>query len=140
MDNVISEYQKWKKQGEQLRLQARQAMESRFQELLAEAAQIAVEYHRDFGSVLKPAGNITAFKYKSPGKKATKKGGKAPSASAPAPSVPVAVNPKVAGLQKQRAQVVKKLEAAKAAGKATKNLDDRLYEIDDELRLAVEAS
>ena len=138
MDNVISEYQKWKKQGEQLRLQARQAMESRFHELLAEAAQIALEYHRDFGAALKPAGNITAFKYKVPGKKAAKKGGKGPVAVS-APAAPAAVNPKVAGLQKQRAQVMKKLEAAKAAGKPTKNLDDRLYEIDDEIRLAAEA-
>ena len=52
MDNVISEYQKWKKQGEQLRTQARQAMEARFHELLSEAMQIAQEYHRDFGAPL----------------------------------------------------------------------------------------
>jgi hypothetical protein len=139
MDNVISEYQKWKKQGEQLRTQAKQAMESRFHELLAEAAQIALEYHRDFGVALRPAGNITAFRYKASGKKA-KKGGKPGAAvTAPAPAVAAPVNPKVAALQKQRAQVQKKLEAAKAAGKPTKNLDDRLYEIEDELRLAVEA-
>ena len=31
-----------------------------------------------------------------------------------------------------------KLEVAKAAGKATKNLDDKIYEIEDELRLAGE--
>ena len=36
MNNVISEYQKWKQQGEDLRVQAKQAMESRFRELLAD--------------------------------------------------------------------------------------------------------
>ena len=34
----ISEYQKWKQQGESLRAQAKQAMEGRFRDLLTEAA------------------------------------------------------------------------------------------------------
>ena len=50
MNNVISEYQKWKQQGEDLRVQAKQAMESRFRELFAEAVQIAEEYRSDFGA------------------------------------------------------------------------------------------
>ena len=48
MADVISEYQKWKQQGDDLRLKAKQAMESRFRELLSEAAQIAEEYRADF--------------------------------------------------------------------------------------------
>ena len=40
MTNVIDEYQKWKQQGEDLRVQAKQAMESRFRELLAEALKL----------------------------------------------------------------------------------------------------
>ena len=44
MSDVINEYQKWKQQGEDLRVQARHAMEARFRELLTEAAQIAEEY------------------------------------------------------------------------------------------------
>jgi hypothetical protein len=136
MDNVITEYQKWKKQGEQLRTQAKQAMEARFHELLAEAAQIAQEYHRDFGAALKPPANITAFRYKKP---ADRKGKKAAKPSAATPAAPPSVNPKVVALHKQRTQIQKKLEAAKAAGKPTKNLEDRLYEVEDELRLAGEA-
>jgi len=136
MDNVISEYQKWKQQGESLRVQARQAMENRFRDLLLEAAQIGQEYHRDFGASLKPPATITAFRYKA-GLKAKAKPAaakKAPAGQAAAPSP--APNQKVAGLLKQKAGVQKKLEAAKAAGKQTRNLDDRLYEIEDELRLA----
>ena len=45
-----------------------------------------------------------------------------------------------AELQKRRAQIQKKLEAAKAAGKPTKNIEDALYEIDDELRLTGNAA
>ncbi len=138
MDNVISEYQKWKKQGEQLRTQAKQAMESRFHDLLSEAAQIAQEYHRDFGGSLKPPANITAFRFKAAAGRKGKKSAK-PKAPEAVQEKPAAPNPKVSGLQKQRAQIQKKLEVAKAAGKPTKNLEDRIYEVEDELRLAGEA-
>lgn len=137
MDNVINEYQKWKKQGEQLRAQAKHAMESRYAELLSEAVQIAQEYQRDFGSSLKPPSNVTTFRFKAAGAKKGKKAGKAaapPVAAAPAP----AANPKVTALEKQRAQIQKKIDVAKATGKATKNLEDKLYEVEDEIRLASE--
>jgi hypothetical protein len=138
MDNVINEYQKWKKQGEQLRTQAKQAMEIRFHELLSEAALIAQEYHRDFSATLKPPANITAFRFKAAAGRKGKKTAK-PTASKPVEATPAAPNPKVVALQKRRAQLQKQLEVAKAAGKATKNLDDRLYEVEDELRLAENA-
>jgi hypothetical protein len=128
MDNVISEYQKWKQQGESLRVKAKQAMEGRFRDLLLEAAQIAQEYHRDFGANLKPPPTVTAFRFKAAAGAAKTK--PKPATAAPKP------DPKVTGLLKQREQVQKKLEVAKAAGKPTRNLDDRLYEIEDELRLA----
>jgi hypothetical protein len=135
MDNVISEYQKWKQQGESLRVQAKQAMENRFRDLLLEAAQIAQEYHRDFSASLKPPATITAFRFKAGLKAKPKAKGK--SVVKPAPVAPTpAPNQKVAGLLKQKIGIQKKLEAVKAAGKPTRNLDDRLYEIEDELRLA----
>lgn len=130
----ISEYQKWKQQGESLRMQAKQAMETRFRELLVEAAGISQEYQRDFGGVLKPPPPITTFRYKAG---ATKKKGKAPGKATP-PAPAAAVSPKVVALLKRRDQIHKKIEAAKAAGKATKNLEDQLYEADDEIRLAGE--
>jgi len=52
--DAISEYQKWKQQGESLRAQAKQAMEGRFRDLLVEAAQIA----QDRATVVKGVGVI----------------------------------------------------------------------------------
>ncbi len=124
MDSAINEYQKWKQQGESLRAQAKQAMESRFAQLLNEAAQIAQEYQADFGSQLKAPAAITSFRYKR-GVKAKKKAAAAPVAKPDA---------KVTGLERNLAQVRKKLEVAKAAGKSTKNLEDKIYEIEDELQ------
>ena len=142
MDNAISEYQRWKQQGETLRTQARQAMELRFRELLSEAARISQEYQADFGSVLKPPPQITAFRFKSgPAKSAAK----SKKAAAPAPAqaaaakktVPAAPHTgKLLALEKKLAQVRAKLDAAKAAGKPTRNFDDKIYEIEDEIRLA----
>jgi hypothetical protein len=129
--DAISEYQKWKQQGESLRAQAKQAMEGRFRDLLAEAAQIAQEYQLDFGQSLKPPAMITTFRYKpAAGHKAKKSAVKN---AAPRQAVP---SPKIAELQRRREQIQKKLEAAKSAGKPTKNLEDRLYEVDDEIQLA----
>ena len=138
MPDVITEYQKWKQQGEDLRVQARQAMETRFRDLLTEAVQIAEMYKSDFGPALKPPPAITAFRYKAAVKGKAKKTAKpaakpAPVAAAPAPAK---VNPKVAGLQKKLATARKKLEDAKAGGATTRPYEDKVYELEDELRLA----
>jgi hypothetical protein len=134
MDHAISEYQKWKQQGASLRTQAKHAMETRFRDLLVEAAQIAQEYHADFGASLKPPAQITAFRYKAAAKGAVKKAASKPGEPAKK------VDPKVIELQKRLAAANKKLEAVKAAGKDTKNLDDKIYEIEDAIRLAADAS
>ena len=139
MPDVISEYQKWKAQGESLRSQAKQAMESRFRELLTEAASLAEEYRADFGAVLKPPSSITAFRYKASGKAKARKPGKAHAARSPEIARPRAEpakpDPKVAGLQKRLLAAKKKLEEARAAGASTRNFEDRVYEIEDALRL-----
>jgi hypothetical protein len=44
---------------------------------------------------------------------------------------------KGARLRKRLETAKKKLAAAKAAGAPTKNLEDKVYEIEDEMRLAV---
>jgi hypothetical protein len=142
MSDVISEYQKWKQQGDDLRLKAKQAMESRFRELLSEAAQIAGEYRADFGAILKPPSPVTAFRYKAHAKTKSKKAGKPKSAGkvvrAESQTGPASqkLNPKIGGLQKRLATGKRKLEEAKAAGKATRPLEDQIYEIEDALRLA----
>lgn len=139
MSDVISEYQKWKQQGADLRVQARQAMETRFRELLAEAVHIAEEYRSDFGVALKPAAPVTSFRYKAAAHKAKKAAKKAPPAAKVEPPPPPKPNPKVAGLQKRLATAKKKLDDAKTAGTPTRALEDKVYEIEDELRLAGEA-
>jgi hypothetical protein len=146
MSDVISEYQKWKQQGDDLRLKAKQAMESRFRELLSEAAQIAGEYRADFGTILKPPSPVTAFRYKAHAKTKGKKASKPRSAEkvvraeSQIESAPQKPNPKIGRLQKRLATGKRKLEEAKAAGKPTRPLEDKIYEIEDELRLAGQTS
>jgi hypothetical protein len=143
MSDVISEYQKWKQQGENLRAQAKHAMESRFRELLAEAVQVSEEYRADFGGVLKPPAPVTAFRYKASARAKARKAVKPkPAARAPeraeAPAAePKAkpAGPKVTRLQKRLATARQKLEEAKAGGAPTRVLEDKIYEIEDELRL-----
>src|ERR1035437_7321217 len=138
MPDVINEYQKWKQQGEDLRVQAKHAMETRFRDLLCEAVHIAEEYRADFGAAQKPPPAVTAFRYKA---SARLKSNKAPAERAtPKPEPPAAKpNPKVAGLQKRLATAKKKLEDAKAGGATTRPYEDKVYEIEDELRLALQA-
>jgi hypothetical protein len=146
MPDIINEYQKWKQQGEDLRVQAKHAMETRFRDLLSEAVRIADEYRADFGAALKPPPAVTAFRYKATAKlKAKKPAGKAkpPAASerpTPKAEPPAAKpSPKVSGLQKRLATAKKKLEDAKAGGATTRPYEDKVYEIEDELRLAMQA-
>ena len=140
MNDVISEYQKWKQQGEDLRTQAREAMETRFRELLSEAARIAQEFRNDFGAPPKPPAGVTVFRYKAGGKtkaKAKKAAAKPPKRPEPPPP-PAKPDRKTAGLQKRLDNARKKLEQARAGSAPTKNLEDRVYEIEDELRLATQ--
>ena len=142
MADVISDYQKWKQQGESLKAQARQAIELRFREILNEAASLAEVYRADFGAPLKPPANITAFRYKVSGNGKAKKAAKpqpakaAATAAPPPKAEPAKADPKVAGLQKRLATARTKLEDAKAGGAPTRTLEDRVYEIEDALRLA----
>ena len=142
MSEVLTEYKKWKQQGEDLQVQAKQAMEARYHELLAEAVQIAKEYRADFGEPLKPPSPITSFRYKGSAKSKAKKAAverstarNLPEAPQPAPSA-AKPNAEIVGLQKRLATEKKKLDKAKASGKPTKAVEDRIYEIEDELRLA----
>ena len=143
MNEIFSEYQKWKQQGEELRAQAKQAMESRFQELLVEAIEIAEEYRSDFGTQLKPPPGVTAFRYKSSVKLKLKKTQKTNVAAKGAGSPPAAAaktNPKIGGLEKRLSAARQKLEQAKAVGTPTKSLEDTIYEIEDAIRLATQTS
>jgi hypothetical protein len=145
MNDIIAEYQRWKQQGGDIRNKARQAMEARFRDILLEAVKLAEEYHADFGTSLKPPPVVTAFRFKSgKAKKAKPVAKTAAPAAKPEPAKPEPVKPapaakpdaKINALHKRLATARQKLEAAKAAGAPTRNLDDRIYELEDELRLA----
>ncbi len=141
MSDPIADYLEWKKQGGELRARAKHAIEARFRELLTEAAHLAEAYKEDFGTKLALPSGVTSFQFKAGGKKPVKKVAPAPAApkAAPAPAPVVKADPKVTGLEKQLAAAKKKLEAAQAKGAPTRNLEDRVYEIEDELRLATQA-
>jgi hypothetical protein len=140
MADVISDYQKWKQQGESLKTHAKQAVEARFRELLTEAASIAEEYRADFGAPLKPPPAITAFRYKASAKAKSKKATKQHAVKVPEIARPESKDqkpdPRIAGLQKRLATAKKKLEDAKGVGSPTRKLEDSIYEIEDALRLA----
>lgn len=147
MADVISEYQKWKQEGENLRVEAKRAMESRFRELLEQAVRLAEEYRADFGGTLKPPQPVTSFRYKAPAKKVKlRKDGAAAKQTKPQPQsaparpaqVPEKATPKGARLEKRLATARQKLDAAKAAGSPTRPIEDRIYELEDELRLVNE--
>ena len=138
MSDPIVAYLEWKKQGGELRARAKQAIEVRFRELLTEAAQLAEAYKEDFGVTLAPPSVVTAFKFKAGAKKPVKKVAAPVAVSAPVKAAAAPVDPKIAALQKQLAGARKKLEAAQAKGASTKNLEDRIYELEDDLRLATQ--
>jgi len=98
--------------------------------------RIAEEYRADFGGALKPASPVTSFRYKASAHKA-KKAVKKATPPAPPKAEP---NPKVAALQKRLATARKKLEDAKTSGAGTRVLEDKIYEIEDDLRLASAAT
>ena len=118
-----------------MRTEAMRAMESRYRELLTEAVQIAEEYRADFGVALKLPAGVAAFEFKAGGAKKAKPTAPVAVALTPAPP-PTAPNPKLGPLERRLAAARKKFEAAKAAGSPTKNSEDKIYEIEDEIRLA----
>ena len=141
MSDPISEYLRWKQQGQDLRANAKQAIEQRFRELLTEAVHLSEEYKADFGKALTPPPAITAFRYKAGAKRPAPKAAVKKSATAPLakPASAPKPDPAIAALAKKLATAKAKLEAAKVAGTPTKNLEDKVYELEDDLRLAQSA-
>jgi hypothetical protein len=130
MSSTIEEYRDAKSHYLKLRAEAKKDLLRRFQELANELLLIQRELAEDFG-----------HKVSLPAK------GKKPKKAAPAPAAPTksaaktspkveAISAKEAGIQKQLEKAHKKLAEVQAAGKPTKPVEDRIYELEDELRLA----
>jgi len=131
MSTTIDQYREAKSQYLKLKNQAKKELIARFNALASELLQVQRELLEDFGEkVVLPAKPAPAKKPKPAPAAAT---ASAPAAAAPAPSP--ADTAKITALTKQLDRQKKKLEELKAAGKPTKAVDDRIYEIEDEIRL-----
>jgi hypothetical protein len=124
MSSTIDQYRDAKSHYLKLRAEAKKDLLRRFQELANELLLIQRELLEDFGhKVTLPS------KSKKPKKVA------AP-APAPVKAKAESISPKEAAIHKLLDKNRKKLADTQAAGKPTKAVEDRIYELEDELRLA----
>jgi hypothetical protein len=124
MSNTIDQYREAKAAYQRLHNQAKKELIARFNQLAAELFLIQKELKDDFG-----------HKVTIPAKGKVVRTVRAVAAKAPEPAVP---NPKIASLEKRIVAEKLKLEKAAAAGKPDKPIKDRIYELEDELRLTRE--
>jgi hypothetical protein len=127
MSTTLEQYREAKNNYLKLKNQAKKELIARFNALASEMLQIQRELLEDFGEkVVMPA------KPKKPHVRSTQ----APAPPAPEPAAaPSAPSPKAKALQKQLERLQKKHAETKAANKPVKAIEDRIYEIEDELRL-----
>ncbi len=122
MPNTIDQYREAKAAYQRLHNQAKKELIARFNQLAAELFQIQKELKDDFG-----------HKVTIPTK------GKPARPARPAAAVEQAApDPKIAILEKRIAAEKARLEKTAAAGKPVKVIQDRIYELEDELRLTRE--
>lgn len=127
---TIEQYREAKNQYLKLRNQAKKELIARFNALASELLQVQRELQEDFGEkVSLPSKGSTVKKPKPPSAPPTE-------AAAPAATTPNPENAaKAAGLVKQLDKQKKKLQELKAAGKPAKAVEDRIYELEDEISL-----
>ncbi len=131
--NAIEQYRQAKSDYLRLRNQAKKELLARFHQTANELFQIQQELLEDFGEkVTIPAKGKKLRPTKTAAKTPGRKASSAPAAPAPAPSV----SPQLAALQQQLQKARKKLAEVQAAGKPTKASEDRIYELEDAIRLA----
>jgi hypothetical protein len=124
---TIDQYREAKSQYLKLKNQARKELVARFNALAGELLQVQRELLEDFGEKVALPSKSSAQKRPKP---AT-----ASSAAAPAAAPRPADAAKAASLARQLEKQKKKLEEFKAAGKPVKAIEDRIYELEDEIRL-----
>ena len=128
MSTTIEQYREAKNQYLKLKNQAKKELIARFNALASELLQVQRELLEDFGE-----------KVSMPAKPAAKKPKPPAASSGAAVAAPAAPSPanaaKAASLGRQLDKQKKKLEDLKAAGKPAKTVEDRIYELEDEIRL-----
>lgn len=134
--NAIEQYRQAKSDYLRLRNQAKKELIARFHQAANELFQIQRELLEDFGEKIaipskakksRPVKGVKASERKTPAAQTAK--------TAPAAG-PAAVSPQVASLQQQLQKARKKLSDTQGAGKPTKATEDRIYELEDAIRLA----
>ena len=124
---TIEQYREAKSQYLKLKNQAKKELVARFNALAAELLQVQRELLEDFGEKISlPTKSSALKKPKPPAASST-----TVTAAAPSP----ADTAKAASLTRQLDKQKKKLEELKAVGKPTKAVEDRIYELEDEIRL-----
>ena len=133
MSTTIDQYREAKNNYLKLRNQAKKELIARFNELATELLQLQRELLEDFGEKIAMPSKSSKGKPAKPSRPAVK----TEPASPPQP-VPAAPSPKIVALEKQLEKHRKKLSETQAAGKPTKVMEDRIYELEDDLRLLKE--
>ena len=126
MTTTLDQYRQAKTDYLKLRNQAKKELISRFNELASELFELQKELLEDFGEKIA----IPSKPKKSRRTKPASKPEPAQKSQAAPPS------PQVVSLQKQLERQRKKLAETQAAGKSAKALEDRIYELEDAIRLA----
>lgn len=126
---TIDQYREAKNSYLKLRNQAKKELIARFNELATELLQLQRELLEDFGEKIPLPSKSSKGKPVKSAKPVVK------TEAPPQPSVP---SPKIAALGKQIEKLKKKLAETQAAGKPVKVMEDRIYELEDDLRLLKE--
>ena len=124
MSNTLAQYREARQNWMKLRNQAKKELITRFHEVSAELLQIQRELLEDFGEKV----TIPTKAKKGVAKKAA-------AAVAVVAAPVIKDSPEVAALKKKIETQQKKLNEVRAAGKPTKAIEDRIYELEDDLRL-----
>ena len=128
MVSTIDQYREAKSTYMKLREQAKKDLLARFNGISEELLQIQKELREDFGH------RVSIPTKPKPGR-ARKKTAAPAVKTAPAP----APNPaRIAAIEKRIAVHKRKMDEAEKAGRVPQSLKDRMYELEDELRLARE--
>lgn len=126
---AIDQYRHAKSEYLRLRNQAKKELIARFHQAANELFQIQRELLEDFGEKI-------AIPTKAKKSRAAKSVKKPEPKTAPPPAPSAASSPQVIALQQQLHRARKKLAETQAAGKQTKSAEDRIYELEDAIRLA----
>ena len=131
MSNTLEQYRQAKQDIQKLHGAAKKELVARFNDLANELLQVQRELREEFG-----------MKLALPTKPRPVRGKKAAPAASPASrkdgSKAAPASPEIAAVEKKLALQHRKLEDAAKGGRPDKPIRDRIYELEDELRLARE--